>query len=644
MSLVLGLVLVFRLGKASPSEPHPSVHNRAAGAIGYSTYNSSSIPSTSRNPCASVSAIVATRTADVQHTIEVSAQLAYDCLQSVPLDKANATRLINSFRTMFQFQSTTSFNKNPPNSYKMPAVDAVAILDQIEANITSGVYNGEYVFQVALYKLVIAIHDDHLEYIPDLLADVFSFTRPISLTSFSEEGTSLPNLYVVEDLSATSLNSTKASAITSINGQSANTFLEDLSHFETGQDPDTNYNRLLKTLAAFSGGNETGSFSKSQLFSGANTTLQFANGTIAVFENKAIVRTNFSSIDSPEALYAQVCQERYRGNQSGERSQKTSRPDASTNDARKRSVGHQLLLSRANATSSTDGMTEDDGDNDDDDDDKPQPALVGYPSPIVRQAQNIISGYHLNGSYSNTAVLVITGFGNGKEFQSVVSEFLVKSKQAQKTKLIIDIQSNGGGDEDPEYDMFGQLFPSKRVYEASAWRASPIFKAISQNMDQLRQSSGQNLSSEDRSFLTTTTPDHESFNFRDEITVNFTNFVSFDQYFGPFEFNGDNFTSAAQTNLSTPVGGRQQGINDITGYGRKANTSTAVFQPENIVVLTNGDCSSMCASFVEQTRTEVGLRFIAVGGRPAYGEMAIAGGTHGYACVNPIPPTGVNTI
>ena len=196
--------------------------------------------------------------------------------------------------------------------------------------------------------------------------------------------------------------------------------------------------------------------------------------------------------------------------------------------------------------------------------------------------------------------------------------------------MIIDLQSNGGGDEDPEYDLFGQLFHSITLYEASAWPASPIFKAIAQSMDELRQSSSPNLTTDDDEFLSVTTPDHESFNFRDEITLNFTNFDSFEQWYGPFEYSNASFTSASQANLSTPASGkRQQGIERITGYGRKANSTTPVFKPENIIILTNGDCSSMCASVIEQTRAIPGIKFVAVGGRPQYGEMAIAGGTHG---------------
>ena len=593
--ILLTLSSVFILANASQFDRFELEH-RAVTVANNSTYNSSTPSTQSSNPCASISSIASTQIGDASGTSEVPAQLAYECLQSVALDTDNATRLVKSFRTMFEFQSTTAFNKNPPSSYKMPAIDTSTVFDQIEGNITAGVYHGEYDFQLALYNLVVAVHDDHLDYTPDLVGNAFRFTRPIGLTSFSDDGISIPKLYVVTDASGLPQIAANASAVTTIDGQPASSFLEDLSQFQAGQDPDTNYNRLLVSLAASSVGNATGAFSKSKLYAGANTTLQFEDGTTHVYENKATLLAKFSSINSSEELYAQIC--------------------------------------------SSAKVDKDDDDSGDDGDSKPSnqtasslsvpPPPVGYPKPIVQDPENAITGYHLSGNYSDTAVLAISGFGSGATFQQVVTSFLAKSSTAHKTHLIIDLQTNGGGDEDPEYDMFGQLFPTTTLYEASAWRASPIFKALTQTMDDLRQSSNVNLTAADQELVSTTTPDHESFNFRDEITTNFSNFDSFDNWYGPFEYNNDTFTSASQWNLSTPASGkRQEGINKITGYGRKANSSTPVFKPENIVILTNGDCSSMCASVIEQTRTIPGLKFVAVGGRPQYGEMAIAGGTHG---------------
>ena len=398
----------------------------------------------------------------------------------------------------------------------------------------------------------------------------------------------------------------KASALVTINGQPASDFLEQLSIYETGQDPDTNYNRLVQVLSA---GSQIGSFGESAIFSGANTTLGFENGTTTVIGNKATVKANFTNIDSGEVLYSKLCAPKYEPVEQAVNSGSKDTTDESNNGT---------------STGNSSGADEDKKKLRRRQADKEAAApLAGYPNPIVRESQNDVSGYFLNGSYSDTAVLVLQAFGTAKEFQSVVSEFLAKSKAAGKSKLIIDIQSNGGGDEDPEYDLFGQLFPTHTVYEASAWRASSMFKAIDQNMDKLRQS-GTNLSEQNKKFIT-----NSPFNFRQEISVNFTNFGTFDEYYGPFVFNGDNFTSAAQTNLSTPYGGRQQGI-DVTGYNvKKPNISEQVFATENIIVLTNGDCSSMCSSFIEQTRTGVGLKFLAVGGRPKYGQMQASGGTRG---------------
>ena len=281
---------------------------RSSADISNSTTGNTSTPSTQASKaCASVSAIYSTQSKNANDNLEVPAQLAFDCLQSVPLDEENATRWVKSLRTILQFQSTIAFNKNPPISYQMPTIDIANALDEIEEKVRSGLYNGEYEFETALYGIVLAIHDDHLDYKPDLIGNTFEFTRKIGLASISQDGMSLPKLFVIEDLPSAPAVSQNSSAVVSIDSQPAVSFLQTLSQNQSGQDPDTNYNRALVNLATFSAGNDTGAFAKSVLFPGANTTVQFESGNTKVYENKAVVRADFSTIKDPQSLYAQVC-------------------------------------------------------------------------------------------------------------------------------------------------------------------------------------------------------------------------------------------------------------------------------------------------------------------------------------------------
>jgi len=67
------------------------------------------------------------------------------------------------------------------------------------------------------------------------------------------------------------------------------------------------------------------------------------------------------------------------------------------------------------------------------------------------------------------------------------------------------------------------------------------------------------------------------------------------------------------------------------GYGISANddAEAQVWAPEDIVILTDGLCSSTCALFVELMTHQAGVRTVTVGGRPTTGPMQAASGSRG---------------
>lgn len=76
----------------------------------------------------------------------------------------------------------------------------------------------------------------------------------------------------------------------------------------------------------------------------------------------------------------------------------------------------------------------------------------GYPAPVIKQKNNFIAGYYLENApgYEDIAVLSVPSFvgasGAQVEFQQVAMKFLAAAKAAGKTKLIIDVSANGGGE------------------------------------------------------------------------------------------------------------------------------------------------------------------------------------------------------
>jgi hypothetical protein len=95
--------------------------------------------------CAQVSAAVAAQPNVT--TPRVPAQLAYDCITSVPLNKTAALSLIDNVKPYFKWQSTTTFLKNPPKEYAEKIQDPIDIwagLADIEAKVSNSSYKNEY--------------------------------------------------------------------------------------------------------------------------------------------------------------------------------------------------------------------------------------------------------------------------------------------------------------------------------------------------------------------------------------------------------------------------------------------------------------------------------------------------------------------
>ncbi|KAF2755788.1 hypothetical protein EJ05DRAFT_478748 [Pseudovirgaria hyperparasitica] len=90
------------------------------------------------SPCAAVSSAVAAQPGVATPT--VGAELAYECINSVPLNKTAALNLIQAVKPYFRWQSTTSWLKDPPAEYVAKVQEPVDIfgeLDVIEENVKS---------------------------------------------------------------------------------------------------------------------------------------------------------------------------------------------------------------------------------------------------------------------------------------------------------------------------------------------------------------------------------------------------------------------------------------------------------------------------------------------------------------------------
>lgn len=126
----------------------------------------------------------------------IPAELAYNCLQSVPNEQAPALQLLQGMAPFIEFQSTLAYLKNPPPGYLFPPVDVAEGLAEIAANVAEGAYMSEYDFQTDIQALLISAKDDHLSFAGDVTG-VFSFLRTVSLVSASLDGAQIPQVFVI---------------------------------------------------------------------------------------------------------------------------------------------------------------------------------------------------------------------------------------------------------------------------------------------------------------------------------------------------------------------------------------------------------------------------------------------------------------
>ena len=169
------------------------------------------------------------------------------------------------------------------------------------------------------------------------------------------------------------------------------------------QDPDAAYNSMFYSLRSFAGGS-MGYFATAGVVTApaASYLLGFQNGTSLNVSNFAAPTTSFDNITNGADLFTAV---------------EVNVP-LSSNGVEAQSI----ILSN------------------------------GYPKPIIQHSQGYVAGYFLNSTnYTDTAVLTLLTFEPGttkwtQEYQLVVQKFLAACTAAGKTKLVIDLSGNTGGD------------------------------------------------------------------------------------------------------------------------------------------------------------------------------------------------------
>ncbi|KAF1829222.1 peptidase S41 family protein-like protein [Decorospora gaudefroyi] len=562
---------------------------------------------TATAPCAQVSQhIYGDGTTVVQ--LQVPAKMAWECLNDVPFNASSAKRLIKALRPYMDWQSTLTVLKNPPAEYVdkvQPAVDILGGLDQIDARIDSGSFKNEYDFGWTLYMLIHSAHDGHFAFIPDSVGSIFTFGRPTPLVSVSADGEQLPAVFVYADVLGMQFQniSYTPSPVIEIDGRDVTEFLENWSQFGALQDRDALYNNVFYELAQVSLGTSgagTGTFTGGGrgrfVYPGDTTTLTFANGSTHIMENYARPVIPFRSINTGEDLAARWFSWGTAGDdfvQSETQETKNTAPSAAV--------------------------------------DITGAAAPGFPTPVMAGPMNLINGFYINAAgYEDVAVLQVPNFVASSsaelDFQRLTRQFIPQALADGKTKLIIDLQANGGGTVLQGYDMFKQLFPNIEPYGANRFRAHEAMDLVGQSF-----SSFASQFPRVRTYNSTISFAQSSFfDYHQDMKLDETPFTSWTDKIGPDQVNGDLYTKLTRWNLSDVYVPYVSGGINVTGYASLANvTGAPKFPPENIVIVTDGYCASTCTIFSELMKQQAGVKTIAMGGRSNKNPIQAIGGVKG---------------
>jgi hypothetical protein len=461
-------------------------------------------------------------------------------------------------------------------------------------------------------------HDLHFYYIPDSVGTVFQWGRPVPLVSVSSDGKELPKPYVYEDVLTESLGKItwKPSYVTHINDQDATQYLEQWAQGGFYQDRDALWNGLfyglatLSTRSRYAGG--LGWFAGSGIgrffYPGAETKLTFANGTSRTYENYAELQVSFQHVTDGQVLYNFFFTE----------NDFPTFPDEDTNST---SPTSSALPSHTGAatpkrTTSPSG-------------------LIGYPPAVMSSPDSNLGGYYLDGEHSDVAVLALSTFDkperNVDSLSGPAAKFVADAKRAGKKKLIVDVSGNIGGLMFQAYNLFKILFPNNIDHAAgtryvaieSTKLLTEIYTNASKDLPFTYDVNNQTLLDLLGNIITI------PFDSLLHLDANSKPFKSWQDQYGPVKIKGAEFSNLIHFNLNSSVMPFISGGNYMYGYGPLSNYTEQPFATEDVVVVTDGGCTSSCHTFTDLIHQRAGVKLIALGGRPQAGMTQALGSVKG---------------
>lgn len=469
----------------------------------------------------------------------------FACLQSVPFNDAVATRFIDYYNMTLQFQSTLAFLKDPPTSYQQPPVDVQQVLRQIQSNVTAGYYKNQYSFEADLQLLVQRTHDSHVTLSAGIL-DAFSFLSPYSLVSVSVDGKQAPEVYINEDLLLAKIQGYTPSPVTQINGEDVVEYLTKFAELNTDGylEPHSDWNSLMDSPALWISG-DLSIIQSATLYPGDSLNCTFKNGSTASTYWLAM----YNELEDTGPLTTAGDFYNYFVLGLLPASYDPNNPWWPTIE----------LNSTSNSSEEVDPFKPDCTYG------TPSPqnwcleSLGAYPNdPDVAQSDlSVIGGGVVTGYVYDdisTGVLSIPSFyqydRNIEQFDYAIQYFIGNATQRNISKVVIDLQTNTGGNVYLAYNTFKQLFYRIDPYAASRIRSHKLADVLGNSYSkwwkELEQDFDGGLDGSNGDFYNYTAADEWVINNRINAATG-RNFSSWSEYSNQVTERGDKFSAAVSS-------------------------------------------------------------------------------------------------
>ena len=401
---------------------------------------------------------------------------------------------------------------------------------------------------------------------------------------------------ILTNVHAADFANSDASPIVSIDGETVVDYLTKESNHQLFHDADARWNVLFARQQSDS----VGSFVMPWFYPGANFTATLANGDTKTIPNYAVIpaslKEQWSQVVDGKSFYSTFVA--------------PAATSSSTSSSSERSLKKRYVEKRL--------------------------VPPNYPKPVIQHAGKEVElgAFFLDGyGLKEVAVLSMNTFdpvasGDSVEFQTLIQKFLVYAKSKGRTKIVIDVSSNGGGSLFLGYDTFKQFFPSIEPDIGARMRYSTALDIIGTAFGTITLDDAINKSF-DNSGLTPADMYLSPIHYTNSVDADQEDFASWADMRGPVTINGASYTQIMRYNFSDPYLYQGDTIESVTGYGPLAKTSAQPYASEDIILLTDGYCASTCAVFSDLMRRLGGVRSVVLGGRPSFGPMQGVGGTKG---------------